>query len=105
MWLKGETLVLIGRDTLQQFVAEYVVTPKAVFTDSGELAVRFEPYAINEVEIRLLLGGKSPQEGGLKFRLPLSQMPPSPVVQPEPPVRAGAEDAAARVSHSALAAR
>jgi hypothetical protein len=86
MWLRDEKLVILNRDTLQQLVAEYVVTPKAVFTDSGELSVRFEPYAIGEAEISFLLSGKSLQEGGLRFRLPSLQMPSPP---------AGAQRAAA----------
>jgi hypothetical protein len=105
MWARDEKFVQINRDVLPQLVEKYVVAPKAVFTSSGEVAVKYEPYPISEAEIRFLLSGKSEREGGLKFRLLSLHAPSPPVVQPELPVRAGAEDAAARVSHSALAAR
>jgi len=83
-------LTRINRVVLGELIARFVVTPRLVFAANGELTVRFEPYAISEMEVRALLAGKSAQEGGLQFRLPSLQMPPPPAAQPAP-----TEDAAA----------
>jgi len=71
MMLENGTLRPINREGLHELAERFVVVPKLVYTGDGdEMAIRYVPYDINEMEIRNLLTAKSATAGGLVFRLP-----------------------------------